>query len=587
MLKSVLGKKWSLKPRNELLIEQMVQSLNISDFMANLLVSRGVSLRNAQVFLNPKIRDLLPDVFHLKDMKKASERIIEAINKKESICVLGDYDVDGATSSALLKRFFRDIGLDITIYIPDRITEGYGPSVSIINKLKEKGVSLIITVDCGTMAFEALSEAKNQNIDVIVLDHHISGETLPDAFAIINPNRLDETSLYNYLAAVGVSFLFVVAVVSLLKKSNFFELRSELDLMQYLDLVALGTVCDVVPLIGLNRGFVLQGLKMMAKRGNIGLKTISDMCNLNTVPSCYHLGFIIGPRINAGGRVGESNLGTALLSTTCEIKARDIALKLDAYNTERKEMESQMLLEAIVEAERQKDLNILLIAKEGWHPGVIGIIASRIKEKYNKPAIIVAINDDIGKGSCRSVKGINLGAKIVEAKMHGILEEGGGHAMAAGFSIYKDKISDLHDFLCKQTKREYDDFLINYSSEYDLEITTSAATIDLAKQIQKLSPFGTSNSEPIVRIDGLFVIKANIVGEKHISVLLAPTQNAYGSSTLRSIIFNAADNDIGTLLLSKAPGKISVIGYLQINSWQDKESLQMVILDIYSPKIGN
>lgn len=580
MVKSILGKKWSLKPRNELLVEQMVQSLNITDLLANLLVSRGVTYSQVESFLNPKIRDLLPDIFHLKDMEKGAFRIIDAIKNNESICVLGDYDVDGATSSALLNRFFKAIGVEIKIYIPDRITEGYGPSTKIMQKLKNDGISLVITVDCGVMAFEALSYAKSQNIDVIVLDHHIGGEMLPEALAIINPNRLDETSPYSYLAAVGVSFLFIITVTSILKKAGFFQTKTEPNLIEYLDIVALGTVCDVVPLIGLNRAFVTQGLKVMAGRKNLGLKTIADLCNLNTIPNCYHLGFVIGPRINAGGRVGESNLGSILLSTNCDIEAQKIASELDKYNMERKEIEGAMLDQAMMEAERQKDRNILLIAKEGWHPGVIGIIASRIKEKYNKPTAIVAINNGIGKGSCRSVKGVNFGAKIVDAKIHGLLEDGGGHAMAAGFSISESKIPALHNFLCKETKEDYENFLLNYSSEYDLEITTSAVNMDLVRQIQKLSPFGTSNYEPIVRIDGLFLLKATIAGTKHISLMFAPTKNAYGSNAIKAIAFNAADNDLGQLLLSGKAGKISVIGYLQINSWQDRDSVQMIVLDV-------
>lgn len=580
MTKSILGKKWSIKASNDLLAAQLVQSMQISDFIAKLLVSRGITLDSAESFLNPKIRDLLPDIFHLKDMEKGVLRVIEAIKSNESICILGDYDVDGATSSALLKRFFSSLGKDIKIYIPDRIKEGYGPSVDIIQKLKKDSVSLVITVDCGIMAFDALEYAKSQNIDVIVLDHHISSESLPDAIAVINPNRLDETTNYTYLAAVGVSFLFIIAVTSVLKKANFFTQKSEPNLIEYLDIVALGTVCDVVPLIGLNRAFVTQGLKIMSKRTNLGIKTLADLCNLNTVPNCYHLGFVMGPRINAGGRVGESNLGALLLSTNCEVEARKIAINLDKYNTERKDIEGRMLEEAMQNAEKQNANHILLIAKEGWHPGIIGIIASRIKEKYNKPTAIVAINNGIGKGSCRSVKGINFGAKVVDAKIHGLLEDGGGHAMAAGFSITEDKICTFHDFLLRETKEDYDNFLLNYSSEYDIEITTSAVNMGLAKQIQRLAPFGTGNHEPIIKIDGLFALKANIVGENHINILLAPIKNAYGNQAIRAIAFNAASNDLGQLLLSKKSGKLSVIGYLQVNIWEDKENLQMVVLDI-------
>lgn len=579
MSKSILGKKWSQRPSNENLVQQLVQRIGISEVIARLLNSRGITLEQTESFLTPKIKDLLPDPFHLKDMEKGVSRVIEAITSGDSICIFGDYDVDGATSSALLKRFFRDINIDVMVYIPDRIKEGYGPSAEIMRGLKAKSVDLVITVDCGAMAFDALSAAKAIGLDVIVIDHHIGGEDLPEGVAIINPNRLDEISEYRYLAAVGVSFLFVVALVSRLKTLDFFNDKPCPDIMQYLDLVALGTVCDVMPLIGLNRAFVAQGLKIMAKRKNIGLRVLSDMARLDSMPTCYHLGYVIGPRINAGGRVGRSDLGSNLLSTSSDDEAHNIALELERYNAERKEIENNLLQEALAEAERQSHRNVILIAEQGWHPGVIGIIAGRVKERYQKPTAIIAVNDGIGKASCRSVKGVNFGAKIVDAKLQGILEAGGGHAMAAGFTIREENIAQLHDFLDQTMAIEYNDFLLNYSSEYDAELTTSSLTLDLVREINKLAPFGSGNYEPVVRIDDLFVINANVVGEKHISVLLAPTQNAYGSKAIKAIAFNSIDNDLGALLI-KSRSKISIIGHLQINKWNDRDNLQIIIHDV-------
>jgi single-stranded-DNA-specific exonuclease len=579
MSKSILGKKWSQRPSNDNLVQQLVQRLGISEVIARLLNSRGITLEQTESFLSPKIKDLLPDPFHLKDMDKGVSRVIEAITRGDSICIFGDYDVDGATSSALLKRFFRDINIDVMVYIPDRIKEGYGPSAEIMRALKAKAVDLVITVDCGAMAFDALSAAKDISLDVIVLDHHIGGAELPEGVAIINPNRLDELSEYRYLAAVGVSFLFIVALVSKLKTIGFFNDKPCPDILQYLDLVALGTVCDVMPLIGLNRAFVAQGLKIMAKRNNIGLRILSDMARLDSVPTCYHLGYVIGPRINAGGRVGRSDLGSNLLSTTSEDEAHNIALELERYNAERKEIENHLLQEALGEAERQSHRNVIVIAGQGWHPGVIGIIAGRVKEKYQKPTAIIAVNDGIGKASCRSVKGVNFGAKIVDAKLQGILEDGGGHAMAAGFSIKEENIAQLHDFLDQTMAAEYNDFLVNYSSEYDAELTTSSLTLDLVHEINKLAPFGNGNYEPVVRIDDLFVINANVVGEKHISALLAPTQTAYGSKAIKAIAFNSTDNDLGALLI-KSRSKISIIGHLQINKWNDRDNLQIIIHDV-------
>lgn len=579
MPQSILGKRWSLKPSNDNLVQQLVQMLGVSELVARLLNSRGITLEKAESFLNPKIKDLLPDPYHLKDMDKGVSRVIEAIKNGHRICIFGDYDVDGATSSALLKRFFCDIDIEVMVYIPDRIKEGYGPSAEIMQGLKAKAVDLVITVDCGAMAFDALSAAKDIGLDVIVLDHHMGGDELPEGVAIINPNRLDETSEYRYLAAVGVSFLFIVAVLSKLKTLDFFSDKACPDIMQYLDLVALGTVCDVMPLVGLNRAFVAQGLKIMSKRNNIGLKILSDMARLDSLPTCYHLGYVIGPRINAGGRVGRSDLGSNLLSTSSGDEAHNIALELERYNAERKEIENNLLQEALAEAERQTHRNVILIAGRGWHPGVIGIIAGRVKEKYQKPTAIIAVNDGVGKASCRSVKGVNFGAKIVEAKLLGILEAGGGHAMAAGFTVIEEKIQELHEFLDKSLHAEYSDFLLNYSSEYDAELTTSALTLDLVYEMSKLAPFGTGNYEPVVRIDDLFIINANVVAEKHISVLLAPTAKAYGSKSIKAIAFNSIDNDLGALLI-KSRGKISIIGHLQINKWNDRDNLQIVIHDV-------
>ncbi|MBP7189787.1 MAG: single-stranded-DNA-specific exonuclease RecJ [Rickettsiaceae bacterium] len=583
MIKSVSGKKWIKKHLDERLVEQIVQSHDLPEFLSRILVSRGINVDQVTSFLNPKLRDLLPDPFHLKDMDKGGARILAAIENSESIYILGDYDVDGATSSALLKRFFRDIGVDAKIFIPDRIIDGYGPSKAVLERLKKAGADVVITVDCGAVAFEPLKYASEIGLDVIVIDHHMGGEEIPEGVAIINPNRLDETTEYKYLAAVGVSFLFVTAISSLLKKAGYFTKKSiNLDLLSYLDLVALGTVCDVMPLIGLNRALVCQGLKIMSRRNNHGLKILSDMSRLEGVPTCYHLGFVIGPRINAGGRVGKSDLGAILLSTTSEEEAYKIFWELERHNDERKAIEAEMLEDAMNEAYSQADRSVIMVAREGWHPGVIGIIAGRIKEKFQKPTAVIAINNGIGKASCRSVKGVNFGAKIVEAKMNGIIEEGGGHAMAAGFSVKGSKISELHNFLCEKIMDEYIDFAENHCHKYDIEITTSGATLTLVKQLQKLAPFGSGNYEPIVRIDDLFVLKADLVGEKHISVLLAPDRNAYGSKAIKAIAFNSYDTQIGKVLLSPSANRISVLGNLQINSWQDRENLQIIIHDLLS-----
>jgi single-stranded-DNA-specific exonuclease len=608
MTKSLLGKNWSLKSVNESQIQHMLQQHPVSELLSRLLVLRGVSVEAAQNFLNPKIRDFLPDPFHLKDMDKAVKRTIEAISSGQKICIFGDYDVDGATSSALLKRFFADIGVDVQIYIPDRIIEGYGPSVEAMHKIKASGASLVITVDCGAMAFEALAAAKEVGLDVIVLDHHMGGESLPEAVAVVNPNRLDETTEYRYLAAVGVSFLFIVGVSLGLDPRVSTDSRdpriksegSKVNLLQYLDLVALGTVCDVMPLVGLNRAFVSQGLKVMAKRNNTGLRTLSDTARISTRPSCYHLGFVIGPRINAGGRVGRADLGSRLLSSNSEEEAGNISLELERLNAERRDIEASVLEEAIIMVERSlfpagltpesgrgtenpessPEENLIFVAGQGWHPGVMGIVASRLKERYQKPVAVIALNDGLGKASCRSVRGVDFGGKIVEAKLQGLLEAGGGHAMAAGFTVLEDKIDELRSFLNESMAKEYQIFTENYSSEYEAEITTSGLTLDMVREMHKLAPFGAGNYEPMIRIDELFVLQAKALGQKHVSCLLAPTKTSYGGSAIRAIAFNCLENPLGRILMSSIPEKISVIGYAQINEWQDRENVQIVIQDV-------
>lgn len=595
-LKSALGKSWSQKPVNEASVAHMIQLHGFSELLSRLLVLRGIAPDAALNFLSPKIRDFLPDPFHLKDMDKAVDRTIKAISSGEQICIFGDYDVDGATSSALLKRFFADIGGKAQVYIPDRILEGYGPSVEAMHKIKNGGARLVITVDCGAMAFEALAAAKEVGLDVIVLDHHMGGEELPEAVAVVNPNRLDETTEYRYLAAVGVSFLFAVGVMKRLKnghpeldsgsrKSDEIPDQVRNDILKYLDIVALGTVCDVMPLIGLNRAFVSQGLKVMSKRQNTGLRTLSDIARINTTPTCYHLGFVIGPRINAGGRVGRADLGTRLLSGDSESEASSISIELERLNEERREIEAVVLEEAIQMVESSllvaNDNSIILVAGQGWHPGVIGIVASRLKERYQKPVAVVAINDGIGKASCRSVRSVDFGSKVVEAKLRGLLEAGGGHAMAAGFTVLEGKIDALRDFLNKSLAREYQAFVENYSSEYDAEITTSGLTLDMVREMQKLAPFGTGNYEPVIRVDGLFVLQAKVVGEKHVSCLLAPTRTAYGSKAIKAIAFNCMENPLGKALMAPGAEKISIIGHAQINEWQERENVQFVIQDLY------
>ena len=580
--KSSCGKYWLPKVYNENFIAELSRRLGISDFLARIISTRVNSTSQAEQFLNPKIKSQLPDPLHLRDMDKAVARTFQAINSAEKICIFADYDVDGATSSALLSNIFCQINVDAEIYVPDRITEGYGPTSHAMQKIHKSGVSLVITVDCGSVAFEALDVAAELGMDVIVIDHHISLDQLPKAVAVVNPNRLDETSEFKNLAAVGVSFLFAVALISRLKENGYFQEKNITppNLFKQLDIVALGTVCDVMSLTGLNRAFVAQGLKVAKARSNLGYKTLCDVANIQEAINCYHLGFILGPRINAGGRVGKSSLGANLLSTTSIVEANNIAQELDRHNEERRVIEQVMLEEAFEIAELQKDDAMLFIVGSGWHPGVIGIVAGRLKEKYNKPVAVIAMNDGVGKASCRSVKGVDFGCKVIEAKQKNLLVAGGGHSMAAGFTVEEAKLGELQKFLNKEFKKNLADSNAHLQEYYDIDLTSSAATLELLSEIENLEPFGVGNPAPVFRFSNMYVLKADILKSRHIRVMFAPSREAYGSKPLMSIAFNVVGTELGNKLLSPKSHTMSVFGKLKVNKWQDRETVQLQLSDL-------
>ncbi|ADE30055.1 single-stranded-DNA-specific exonuclease RecJ [Rickettsia prowazekii] len=578
---SINGKIWKQKPIKEDIVTELCRSFKISDFLARIVSLRVNNLEEVENFLIPKIKNLLPDPFHLLDMDKAVDRIIQAIVNSQQICIFADYDVDGATSAALLKHFLRDLNIICDIYVPDRIYEGYGPTPLAMQKIKGNGTELLITVDCGAMAHDALKYAKDVKLDVIVIDHHISTEILPDAVAIVNPNRIDETSEYKYLAAVGVTFLFATAILSNLKKRNYFSQSIPTpNLMKYLDLVALGTVCDMMKLTGLNRAFVTAGLKVMQQRQNIGIKTLYDIAGLDEIPQCYHLGFILGPRINAGGRVGKSNLGANLLATNCHNEANKLANELEKHNNERKVIELLMINEAIDIALTQKDSSLLFVVKEGWHPGVIGIVAGKLKEKFDKPVVVVALNNGIGKASCRSILGIDFSAEIINAKSKDLIISGGGHAMAAGFTATASKLQELQDFLNDAFSISINKLASYKHAEYDIDLTVNGVNFRLMEELKTLEPFGPGNYEPIFKFDDLFILKADIVGSKHIKCMLAPDKQYFGNKALSAIVFDAVGTPFEDILLSSRARHISAIGTLKMNNWKYNYTIQLIIKDI-------
>jgi single-stranded-DNA-specific exonuclease len=525
----------------------------------------------------------MPDPFHLLDMDKAVERISAAVLRSENIAIFGDYDVDGATSSALLKRFFRMMGKEVRVYIPDRLSEGYGLNTDALLQLHKEGIDLVITVDCGTVSIEPIAEAKKAGLDVIVVDHHMSMEELPAAVAVINPNRLDEGSAHRNLAAVGVAFLLAVAVRSHLRSQGYFSANPpEPDLLKLLDLVAVGTICDVVQLNGLNRAYVSRGLLVMKQRANKGLAALADVAGITTVPDTYHAGFVIGPRINAGGRIGKSDLGCRLLSTEDTSEAMDIAAEMDKLNKERQAIERQVLERALAIAEGEDSASpFLCVAEEGWHSGVIGIVASRLTEKYGKPTAVVAINDGEGKASVRSIAGVDIGAAITAAKMEGHITNGGGHPMAAGFTVDAEKLPTLKHFIGERIKKEFEKSSTSKILKIDGLIGVQSVTTEIAKALLQCAPYGMGNREPRFIITHAKIIESSVVGENHVRCILGDgSPNANSKTRLKGIAFRHLDTKLGKELMSGYGHVLHIAGRIKLDSWQGRERADLLIEDV-------
>ncbi|NDF11426.1 MAG: single-stranded-DNA-specific exonuclease RecJ [Proteobacteria bacterium] len=578
---SVKGARWRFAESNEALALAHIQHHDVPDVVGRMLAQREITVENATHFLNPTLRHFLPEPLHLIDMEKAAKRLLLAIKKQETICIFGDYDVDGATSTAMLVRYLRSVGNDARFYIPDRILEGYGPSTTALLQLRKEGVDLVITVDCGTVAFEPLEAAAKAGLDIVVIDHHLSEHAVPTAIAVVNPNRMDETSKERNLCAAGVTFLLLVALNRMLREEGFFKTRQEPDLLSLLDLAALGTVCDVMSLTNLNRAFVSQGLKIMAKRGNIGLSALADVGRMDGPPSVYHLGFILGPRINAGGRVGESHLGARLLSTEDPEEAAALAKELDRLNAERQQIEKSVLEEAAKLTELQANNPVVTIAGKGWHPGVIGIVAGRIKELLGRPTAIIALDKGIGKASARSIQGVDFGSAITAARLEGLLLAGGGHAMAGGFTVEEKFIPELVRFfnerLAADVTRETEEKILTL----DASLPLSALTPELMQSLEALAPYGVGNPEPRFACMDVRVVKADIVGENHVRAIFTEQgAAANGKSRLKAVAFRCSDSPLGHTLLYSKGKNLHIAGRLKMNRWQGNESVEMQIEDV-------
>ena len=577
-IESVTGAIWQLNQASDRMSLAISQQYNIPEIAARVMASRGFDIENAEDFINPTLKSLMPDPFHFKDMEKAASRVADAVMNNEKIAIFGDYDVDGATSSALLKRYLRACGNSPLIYIPDRIDEGYGPNAPAMRELAAQGIKLCITVDCGTLSFEPIEAANKAGMEVIVIDHHLGAEKLPDAIAVVNPNRLDENSGYRNLAAVGMCFMLAVAVSSKLRIINSANFKAP-DLLSLLDIVALGTVCDVMPLTGLNRAFVAQGLKILRNRKNTGLAALSDVAGIDNVPTAYHLGFVLGPRINAGGRVGKADLGARLLSTDNYDEAFKIAQELDKFNAERKTIEQFVLDDAIAQTENKSDDPVIFACGKGWHPGVIGIVASRLKEKYNRPAAVISIDDGLGKASARSVSGVDFGAAVISAQNEGLLVKGGGHAMAAGFTVEENKISVLHEYLCTRFEKNENIFSAR-KRKFDGFLTISALNLHLAKSLSKIEPFGSGNHEPLFVITDAFLSKAEIIGKDHIRCFISDGMAGGTGKTIKAMSFRSVDTDLGNFLLSASGKNLCFLGKIKVNSWQGYEKAEFFLEDV-------
>ena len=538
------------------------------DLITQLLLARGVARDDLDRHRNPTIRGFMPDPSVFRDMDSAAERLCDAVQSGETVTIYGDYDVDGATSAALLIRLLRDLGLPAGYYIPDRLLEGYGPSGDALVRLGAAGNSLVVTVDCGAMAYDALAEAKAAGIEVIVVDHHKCAIELPQAFALVNPNRLDESdegASHGHLAAVGVAFLLGAAIIRTLRGRGYFTDRPEPNLMSLLDIVALGTVADVAQLRGLNRAFVAQGLKVMAGRRNVGLNALAAAAQLNRAPVCSDLGFALGPRINAGGRVGKSDLGVRLLTTEDPDEARVIAQELDQLNEERRMIEASVQEEAEALLGAQHNRAVVLVAGQGWHPGVIGIVAGRLKEKSGKPAIVIAVDQDgTGKGSGRSITGVDLGAAIISAREAGLLVAGGGHAMAAGLTVAADKIEALGEWLDERLASDVARASAEKALLVDAVLTPRGLQPAFIEAIEAAGPYGTGWPGPRVVTGPVRVIKCDIVGKDHVRAIVAGDDGA----SFKAMAFRQGESQLGQQLLHGERGrKYWLAGRAKIDDW--------------------
>ncbi len=557
----------------------ITQIHGIPELVARVLAGRGVTLDDAPAFLDPTIRSLMPEPYSLTDCEKAVNRIADAIARRQKVAIFGDYDVDGAASSALLYRFLRHFGVEAQIYIPDRIFEGYGPNPAAIRQLIANGAGLIVTVDCGSTSFDALAAAKEEGCDVVVIDHHQLSHELPPCHALVNPNREDDLSGQGHLCAAGVVFMVLVAAARHMRQIGDPRAKS-LDLLAWLDIVALATVCDVVPLKGLNRAYVVKGLLAARHMGNAGLAALFRKAGLGGPVTPYHFGFLIGPRINAGGRIGDAALGSRLLTIEDTIEAEEIAGRLDDLNKERQAMEAAMLAEAeaevLAEYGNGEGASVIVTARESWHPGIVGLIAARIKEKFKRPAFAIAFDPSgKGTGSGRSINGFDMGRMVRAAVEQGLLVKGGGHAMAAGLTLERANLGRLRAFFEETAQDSVSTLVANHVLKIDGALSASGATLELYDQLELAGPYGSGHSQPVFAIPAHRVKDSRLVGTAHVKITL----EAADGSRIDGIAFRAAETSLGDLLLNSRGIQLHVAGCLSADHWQGSRRIQLRVLD--------
>ncbi|TCL74055.1 single-stranded-DNA-specific exonuclease RecJ [Rhizobium sp. BK251] len=579
--RSVLGNRWvsRLDQAGQNRALAMTQQHGLPDLISRVLAGRGVAADDAIAFLDPTIRNLMPEPYLLTDCEKAVLRLARAIGRREKVVIFGDYDVDGAASSALLHRFLSHFGVDASIYIPDRIFEGYGPNPAAINQLIDGGAQLIVTVDCGSTSHESLAAAAERNVDVVVIDHHQVGHELPPCHALVNPNREDDLSGQGHLCAAGVVFIVLVAALRKLRQDGD-RRAANLDLLAWLDIVALATVCDVVPLRGLNRAYVVKGLIAARHFGNAGLAALFRKAGLGGPVAPYHLGFLIGPRINAGGRIGDAALGSRLLTLDDQAEAETIAEQLDSLNRDRQAMEAAMLEEAEAEALAEygdgEGASVIVTAREKWHPGIVGLIAARLKERFRRPAFAIAFDaSGKGTGSGRSINGFDLGRMVRAAVDEGLLLKGGGHAMAAGLTVERANLGRLRAFFTERAEKAVQSLVANETLKIDGALGASGATVELFDQMETAGPYGSGHAQPLFAIPAHRLRDSRPVGQSHIKITL----EAMDGTRLDGIAFRAAQTPLGDLLLNGRGSQLHVAGSLSADHWQGTRRIQLRVTD--------